>query len=461
MIAAPAIPVAPTTLTDGNVGVAYNAQFSASGALAPFTFSINSGALPPGVSLAGSGALNGTPTADGTFNFVVKAADASASPGPYSGTQAVSLTIGPPTIVVTQSALPAADVGVAYNQSLAASGGSAPYTFAVTAGALPPGMTLSPSGVIGGSATVQGPATFTVTATDSSTGTGPFSASAQFSIQVNVAAVSLTSGAVAVPNPAGVGQTITFSASATGGAGALTYTWNFGDGTAAAIGPSVTHAFAAAGAYNVAVNVTDTVVGNASGMVQVAVNSPIIGTGSDLDGDGYSDSFESAVGTDSNNAASTPTGSAATAASIQALIVTRAAIKINFAKPGNDSISFSGTLDVPANFVALNSKVYFDVSGVAKSLILSSKGSVKTGNDSIKISIKAKKGVVAAQTSKFSAAFKKGSFAAPLADSGLTDADAKSIPKTVTFTFIFNNTNLQKPQSMIYTAKSGKSGSAK
>src|SRR6185295_11740964 len=150
----------------------------------------------------------------------------------YNGTQAVSLTIPSPTLVVTQLALPAADVGVAYNQSLSVSGGTAPYTFAVTAGALPPGMTLSAAGVIGGSATVEGLATFTVTATDSSTGTGPFSASAQFSIQVNVAAIALVSGPTAVPNPAGVGQTITFSASATGGAGVLTYTWNFGDGSA-------------------------------------------------------------------------------------------------------------------------------------------------------------------------------------------------------------------------------------
>jgi hypothetical protein len=56
--------------------------------------------------------------------------------------------------------------GVACARTVTASGGTAPYAFAVTAGSLPPGMTLSSSGVLVGAATGAGSWTFTITATD-------------------------------------------------------------------------------------------------------------------------------------------------------------------------------------------------------------------------------------------------------------------------------------------------------
>jgi putative cell wall-binding protein len=60
-----------------------------------------------------------------------------------------------------------AQPGVPFSQQLTATGGTAPYTFAVTAGALLPGLTLSPSGVLSGTpGSTPGDATFTVTATD-------------------------------------------------------------------------------------------------------------------------------------------------------------------------------------------------------------------------------------------------------------------------------------------------------
>ncbi len=54
----------------------------------------------------------------------------------------------PPTVLVTTTALPTASLGLAYSQTLAASGGTAPYTWAVTSGALPAGLSLS--AVLGG-----------------------------------------------------------------------------------------------------------------------------------------------------------------------------------------------------------------------------------------------------------------------------------------------------------------------
>jgi uncharacterized protein with beta-barrel porin domain len=68
--------------------------------------------------------------------------------------------------------LPNGTPGVAYSQTVSASGGFPPVAFAITAGALPGGLTLSPLGVISGTPTAAGQFNFTVTATDSIGSTG-------------------------------------------------------------------------------------------------------------------------------------------------------------------------------------------------------------------------------------------------------------------------------------------------
>jgi uncharacterized repeat protein (TIGR03803 family) len=75
-----------------------------------------------------------------------------------------------PGIGLSPAALPAATVGAGYGQTLTASGGTGPYTFAVTAGSLPAGLSLSSAGVLSGTPTAAGSSAFTATATDS-TGT--------------------------------------------------------------------------------------------------------------------------------------------------------------------------------------------------------------------------------------------------------------------------------------------------
>ena len=77
-----------------------------------------------------------------------------------------------PTISLAPPTLPAATQGTPYNQSIIASGGTAPYTYAVTSGTLPSGLTLSAGGSLTGTPTVQGTFPFTVTATDASSCTG-------------------------------------------------------------------------------------------------------------------------------------------------------------------------------------------------------------------------------------------------------------------------------------------------
>ena len=86
----PAITLSPATLPDGNVGSLYNQAITASGGTGPYTFSLASGSLPPGLALSSSGALTGAPTSPGIYNFAVSATDQ----GGCAGSRAYAITIG-------------------------------------------------------------------------------------------------------------------------------------------------------------------------------------------------------------------------------------------------------------------------------------------------------------------------------------------------------------------------------
>src|ERR1017187_6612710 len=71
-----------------------------------------------------------------------------------------------PALGVTTTSLPNGTNGVAYNQTLAASGGQPPYSWTNSSGVLPPGLTLATNGVISGTPTTNGTFKFTVKVTD-------------------------------------------------------------------------------------------------------------------------------------------------------------------------------------------------------------------------------------------------------------------------------------------------------
>ena len=99
--ACPVVTLAPATLPNGTVGVAFNQTITASGGTAPFNFTVTSGALPAGLTLTSGGVIAGTPTLPGTFPFVVTVIDASGCGG------TIPLTI---TIVSAVPMLPQAFV---------------------------------------------------------------------------------------------------------------------------------------------------------------------------------------------------------------------------------------------------------------------------------------------------------------------------------------------------------------
>jgi Carboxypeptidase regulatory-like domain/Putative Ig domain len=77
--------------------------------------------------------------------------------------------------ITTANTMPNAVIGVAYTTSFTSTGGAAPYTYAVTAGAVPTGLTLNPSGTWSGLPTLAGIYNFDVTVTDTPPFANPFS----------------------------------------------------------------------------------------------------------------------------------------------------------------------------------------------------------------------------------------------------------------------------------------------
>ena len=125
--------------------------------------------LPVGLSLSASGVISGTPTAAPQSPnapapaFTVQATDSIGQ----SGSRFYYLPVRSPVVSITTASLPVGTVGVAYSATLTASGGTAPYYWNVTAGALPAGLSLAVSGVLSGTPTAPGSFSFTVQATDS------------------------------------------------------------------------------------------------------------------------------------------------------------------------------------------------------------------------------------------------------------------------------------------------------
>jgi large repetitive protein len=166
----PAITLSPATMPSGTVGVAYSQQITASGGTAPYSFAVTSGTLPAGLTLTAGGLLSGTPTTAGSSTVTIRGTDANGCFGTVVYTIVIAAApvppVGCPTINFTPATLPNGTVGVPYTQTFTGSGGTAPYSFGVTAGTLPAGLVLTAAGVLSGTPTTAGSSGFTIRATD-------------------------------------------------------------------------------------------------------------------------------------------------------------------------------------------------------------------------------------------------------------------------------------------------------
>ena len=123
---------AAATLSPGTVGTAYSDAITAIGGAGPYTYALTSGTLPTSVSLnTATGALTGTPTVAGTYNFSTTVTDCSQQT--VTKAHKAVIAAGVSTLAIGTTALPGGTVGTAYPaDALQASGGTPPYTWTVT-----------------------------------------------------------------------------------------------------------------------------------------------------------------------------------------------------------------------------------------------------------------------------------------------------------------------------------------
>lgn len=146
------------------VGEGFWMPLEPAGGKAPLRLAHSTGVLPPGLALSQTG-LGGTPTTAGSHTFTVEVTDANGR----RASRSIVLAIHSPPAVAT-SILITATVGLRYSATLQATGGKDPVTF--SAASPPPGLTLSPSGVLSGTPTTAGSYAFAVTVTDADGRTG-------------------------------------------------------------------------------------------------------------------------------------------------------------------------------------------------------------------------------------------------------------------------------------------------
>ena len=208
--------LSPASLGGGTVGSVYNQTITATGGTVPYTFAVTAGSVPAGLTLSSGGVLSGTPTTATTFSFTVKATD---STGSHIGSKAYSVTISPSTgVTLSPATFASGTVGAPYSQTITAAGGTSPYTFAITSGSLPAGLTLSSGGVLSGTPTTAAVSNFTIQATDTGAnhiGTQSYSLTISPANDLVLSPATVANGTVG----AAYSQTIT----ATGGSGSYTF----------------------------------------------------------------------------------------------------------------------------------------------------------------------------------------------------------------------------------------------
>ncbi|MBI5282601.1 MAG: putative Ig domain-containing protein [Candidatus Solibacter usitatus] len=239
----------PAQLPNAAVGVQYALTLAASGGTPPYLWTLAAGAVPPGLTLASSGLISGTPASPGSFTMVVRVTDNLA----LSTTQSFNLTVGSGLAIATAPALPNGVPGVAYSQTLTAVGGTPPYAWTVTGGSLPPGLTMSPTGVLGGTPGLAGAYTFLVQVADAAAAT----ATQSFSLSIG-SSLTITTTSPLINGVLGAVYSQTFAAAG----GTAPYVWTLAGGSvppglSLATNGTLTGTPSAQGSYIFLVRVTD------------------------------------------------------------------------------------------------------------------------------------------------------------------------------------------------------------
>jgi hypothetical protein len=217
--------VNPSTTIEGtSVTYGVTVTSSAGTPTGSVTFAIGSTTLCTATLSGGTGSCQSSAAGLGTPDTVTASYSGDTNFATSSDSQ--SLTVNPAPLAVTTTSLSVGYVGHAYSDAVAATGGVHPYTWSVSAGSLPAGLSLdSGTGAITGSPQDAEAADFTVAVTDNQSTI----ATADLSIVVGAGTPSVT--ASANPTSATYGDTVTYTATVTGGGVAPTGTITFSVGS--------------------------------------------------------------------------------------------------------------------------------------------------------------------------------------------------------------------------------------
>jgi large repetitive protein len=187
-------------LPDAIVGQPYEADLEASGGCIPYTFTLDSGYLPPGLTVDpnptySTGKIEGTPTASGWFDWYLEVTDIC---GSKPSQEVWTIYIHPPLVITTKT-LPPAQIGRPYSARLAGdSGDPSVLQWSLGGGSLPAGLTLAQDGAITGTPTAAGTSTFVAKVHDGNVRTTTKELSITVGTQLQAAAPSLPRGEVGV-----------------------------------------------------------------------------------------------------------------------------------------------------------------------------------------------------------------------------------------------------------------------
>ena len=240
----PALTISTASLPDGDAGTNYSQTLGSGGGTGTYTWSVSSGTLPTGLTLAGN-TVSGMPTTAGLSNPTFSVTD-----GIDTATRVLSIKINP-TLVVSSSSIPSGDPGISYSQTLAASGGSGSYTWSITGGTLPAGLSLDrATGVVSGTPSAPGTSSFTVNVND-----GIGTASKPMSTTINA---QLTIVTALLPNGT---QSNSYSQTLAAAGGSGIYTWSITGGALptglSLTGNTISGTATANGEFSFTIQVTD------------------------------------------------------------------------------------------------------------------------------------------------------------------------------------------------------------